>query len=1674
MLIGIFCLFSLLKLLIKMKKIYFFLTLLTSCTLVSAQNFGNEWINYDQVYYKFSIAKEGMYKITYQELKSAGFPVDIINPKNIKLYSKGKEISISLLGEADNKFDNTDYIEFYGTYNNGELDTDLYRTATEQPHTMHSLYQDSLPYYLTWQNGSQGKRWQRFSDLNYTGKTNDSFFIYESATYFRESWTDGNPFAGGLGQMSEYNTGEGWFSFPYSNGGYTYQMATPYYNSNGPLPLFKFNVYGKNDNVTVGSDGNNQEVSIFIGTSNSLVYQKRFKGYEQIADVIPLGKNLISNSTQYLISSSISGGRMMNSFVKIAYPRNFDLGNLSYFKFKHNSANKYFEFDNYPKLNPIVFDITNNYAISTSKVGNKIKCNLPVGMAEADLLIYDSLDVIPLTANALSTIQFTNFDFSNKTYDFIILTHEKLDSAVKIYKDYRSSAEGGGHTVFVGEFPILYDQYYYGIHHPLAIRNIVNEIISKQTVKPENLFLIGKGQTYNRITLDYNNRIAEDLVPTFGAPPSDYALTSMLNANSLAPAIATGRIPARNNQQVLDYLEKVKLHEKPNNEIWNKNVLHLAGGANASENNQFKNYLQNYNSVLSKEFFGGKTTLLSKTDPLPTVGNLTTKVQSFINDGAAMVTYFGHGAAQVLEVEIGDAKQLKNEGKYPLFYFNGCALGNCFEQYSIPESFLFEPKVGCISWVASTSFGFTSELNSYCNTFHQNIFKNNYGQSLGNNFIETINNYQQLGNDYNRNNCRQLIYLGDPSNKIYSPEKPDYQFVAGSLKEYKVEGNLIEKFATVGIQNIGKALSDTVAINIKLTTSAGDTATLPMIYKPKFWNQDTLVFNLSKSGLNIGGIVSIEITLDPMNYVDELVPVGETNNRYNGVVFYASNGLRTVFPLKDQIVSQPEALLQVQTLNMYSDEQEILFEIDTTPLFNSPELKKSVIIKGSNLVSHKFTLPPIDSTDYFWRARLNLPLDKGGEWVNNTFRYIYKSPNGWSQGFFDKLNESEVTDIVINNSDKKLEFARTTSGQYAMQTFGRDADVGNIWRFMGVDIGGTGVDKFGFFNEYGLRILAINPDDESRFSEPSQFNLIAHALWWPFSGDYGAKYYTLGNYTGVYEFNTTIAEHRDSLKTFLSSIPKGYHFFLYSGLEMAVDSWDMSLIQAFEKFGINKISLNKSGHPYLAKGISGLAAGEAVELFPDVINTTVPPVKQSLSYNTKINPKYKSGSITSGKIGPASTWVKTYLNLDNNKSSSYAVEIIGLDNANNQYTLIDAVEESNIDLSGIDANLYPYLKLKIYTSDDTNRIPVKINDWTVLYEGLPEGSIFPVLGYNLKLDTIAENQPYKYVTSFKNISGYDLDSLKVLAFTKNAISQKHDTLLVFKSKTLMANDTFMISFSIPTIGRLGLNELIVEVNADGAVREQSLANNTLIKGYFVSKDEKNPILDVTFDGAHIMNKDIVSPKPVITILAKDDNQFLFIDAPNQFEIKLKSPTLDSFVTLDPSGPNFTFIPATNANEKAELKYTPDKLENGTYTLSVQVFDKNYNKSAATPYQIDFKVVNESTVTRVYPYPNPFTTSTKFVFTLTGERIPDVMNIQIYTVAGKMIKTISLNDLGNIKIGNNITDYAWDGTDEFGDRLANGVYMYKVIAKIDGKLIDLNEDKNSDMFKNDIGKLYILR
>lgn len=105
----------------------------------------------------------------------------------------------------------------------------------------------------------------------------------------------------------------------------------------------------------------------------------------------------------------------------------------------------------------------------------------------------------------------------------------------------------------------------------------------------------------------------------------------------------------------------------------------------------------------------------------------------------------------------------------------------------------------------------------------------------------------------------------------------------------------------------------------------------------------------------------------------------------------------------------------------------------------------------------------------------------------------------------------------------------------------------------------------------------------------------------------------------------------------------------------------------------------------------------------------------------------------------------------------------------------------------------------------------------------------------------------------------------------------------------------------------------------------------------------------------------------------------------------------------------------------------------------------------------FYVSNELKVLDLYNYPNPFSSYTYFTFNLT--QIPDELKIYIYTVAGRLIKIINVPVY---QLRNNFNKIYWDGRDEDGDLIANGVYLYKIIARLANKTY------------SDIQKLAIIR
>lgn len=129
-------------------------------------------------------------------------------------------------------------------------------------------------------------------------------------------------------------------------------------------------------------------------------------------------------------------------------------------------------------------------------------------------------------------------------------------------------------------------------------------------------------------------------------------------------------------------------------------------------------------------------------------------------------------------------------------------------------------------------------------------------------------------------------------------------------------------------------------------------------------------------------------------------------------------------------------------------------------------------------------------------------------------------------------------------------------------------------------------------------------------------------------------------------------------------------------------------------------------------------------------------------------------------------------------------------------------------------------------------------------------------------------------------------------------------------------------------------------------------------------------------------------------------------------------------------------------KSGSVRYQLEKLEPGLHTLTFKAWDVNNNSSER---KIEFTVQEDQDVVinQLLNYPNPFTTSTQFMFEHNQVCASLEVKIEVFTVTGRVVKTI-IQDVQTQ--GFRIEGIAWDGRDDFGDQLAKGVYVYRVTVR----------------------------
>ncbi len=1682
--------------------------------------YANDWIDFSQKYYRIPVAQDGIYRINYLTLQSAGISVSTIDPRQIQIFCLGEEQYIYVHGENDGIFHATDFIEFYGRKNTADADLPLFSNPANLTNPNYSYFNDTLVYFLTVTSGINNRRIVK--------ETDQSFSSYSTVPYLwktsRQDYT-GVYFAGQTNSYGltdfEYTAHEGWFDNPFSintsNPGspttVVKSIPTAQTYTSGPPAQVDLKVVGASNYNTVPN--HHLQIS-FPGNFIDTLYT----GYTTIQILSQMSPSLLGNlSTNFtftlpntLYPSGQGADRNTISYIQVKYPHTTHMENLAKMHFHvpdQTGAKSTLQLSNINMLtgdSVIVYDLTNNRRISLVQDGGLFNGVVINTGQEKDMYLStgSQINVVPSLIPVNQSYNSGFFtDYSGSFYsntDYIIVSHASLMFGSQQYSTYRSTQ---GFNPLVVDVTTLYDQFSYGIRkHPLGIKNFIEFALDHFADTIHGLFLIGKGYKAGEGAYSYRKSqtyYSQTLVPSMGNPPSDIMFSNTIGNNSLEPAIPTGRLSVRSNPEVAAYLNKVIDYEaaqqapdnpaNPLEKEWMKKVLHFAGGSYISQSSQIENYLNQYRDTIQAPYFGAnvvKTYVKNSTDPMQQVDSDSLK--DIINNGVAMMTFFGHAAGIGFDISIDNPSEYNNYKKYFFVLALSCLSGDLFQPTNTSsEEFVNIENKGAIAYLGSTTNALMNTLHTYATNFMGELSYSSYGKSIGYLIKKTINETQSPGSELAREICYSMTLHGDPVLKLYSPSLPDYVITPPAITFNPPFVNTeLDSFEVVVIsKNLGRAIVDNFTVELVRNFPDNSSETYQK-FVPATIYADTLIFVLPVDLARGVGLNSFTVTLDAFYAINESV---ETNNTATKQMLITSSDIIPLWPYEFAVIPDMNVRLVASTGNPFAPTNTYYFEIDTTDTFDSPFLQGGQVIAPGGIVEWDVPFPMSllgDSAVYFWRTR----TEGSDQWRESSFQFI-TNKRGWGQAHFFQFKKDNFQKISYNRPQRDLTFDSSPVWISAQTSFFDGVlNPSFQWFEEWIKMNGVLIGQWSCvdYNGNGMKFAVFNPvtiDPWLSMWDPSSPLPQVNETY----ENWHCRAYNWSDFDFFTQRNDTAEQSLWHLRmaNFIDTIPAGYYVLAMSHRDHNAEQFPEVLYQAFESIGSGYIRSIENMKPYMIFGRKGDAPGSADE--------SIGASTQTIIKNDYYLPtNYDFGSVTSTLIGPASEWGSLHWRIESSEAGVWTdttrLYVLGQTNLGTFDTLIgplppvqDSLDILNLN-QRIDAAQYPYLLLYLTTKDETNRTPSQIVRWHVLYEGVPETALSPGIHFSFYNDTVQEGEQINMSIATKNISIYDFpDSLMVDYWVLNNQNQIIPLVVNKLTKMHPSGDVIVDSVSFSTVGMSGWNSLWIEFNPVYVASqqyhqlEQFHFNNIAQIPFYVGKDRINPMLDVTFDGVRILDGDIVSARPNIQIMLKDENRFLLLEDTTSFRLFLQKPNseLERIYFVKNGRNQMFFYPASSSsNNLARVEFSAVFPEDGMYKLRVQASDISQNESGDVDYIINFRVINKSTITEIMNWPNPFSTRTHFVFTLTGSVIPDYFKIQIMTITGKVVREIDITELGPIHIGRNITQYAWDGRDQFGDQLANGVYLYRVITKINGQDIELNATEASQYFTKEFGKMVLIR
>lgn len=736
---------------------------LYSYNLIS-QNYGNDWINPNQTYIKIETTERGIYRIDMEEFQAVGIDISSIPVDNFHLYFRGEEQKIFLYQNSNGEVQG---VEFFADRLDGKDDAGLYRDASQgrkdpglQPHPEFSLFSDSSVFYLTWDQQASSSRYQTYFNDAYGAFIAEPHFRYESLILFDPAKSETNLVLGGGGPYEPFYTlnplygiGEGYLGPAYGTGTpLSLNFDTPSARSDTPAVAVDFRIFGRSrtrHHVNAAINGDTANPFLDTTINISAIYQKSYSRKLSAS-------TLIGSQTKLELRALLFSGDLNHlSRASLTYNRLPNLAGASHMKISawEKNADAYFQFEDLDGRDTVfVYDLSTgirNVGLISQDTGQVIVKGFP---EKRDLYIASDRSINTAT---ISVAQFQNLSNVFQGEELVIITHRDLQQSAESYQSYRENNPINSLSTQIVYVDNIYDEFGYGTPSPLAIQRFCNYALDNWQLAPEYILLWGNAKNEIRDQ-------TENLLPSYGNPVSDYIFVSKLEApdrDSVIPQIPIGRVNIRNNQEGMNYLNKVIEYEQAADSSWIHKAVFLGGGASAGEQSAIRTSLENFRNI-----FGSGNALRSNNFCLiDSSADPNQLCYDEIDNGVGLIHFFGHSTANIQDIEIGEATDYQNYGRYPVMIAMGCNGADFSRDWSFGERWMVEPNRGAIAYLGTSASAYLNPLRDLGKFLYRELYAANHTR-LGTAIITAIKtSMDSLRGIQYVNHALQFNLQGDPS-----------------------------------------------------------------------------------------------------------------------------------------------------------------------------------------------------------------------------------------------------------------------------------------------------------------------------------------------------------------------------------------------------------------------------------------------------------------------------------------------------------------------------------------------------------------------------------------------------------------------------------------------------------------------------------------------------------------------------------------------------------------------------------------------------------------------------------------------------------------------------------------------------------------------------------------------